>query len=195
MNYKSPGTLLGLPLIHIAVGPSAGSHGSRGVAKGWIAVGDIACGVVFAFGGLAVGGISIGGLSVGVVALAGLSIAVWSVGGLALGVFALGGAAIAAWAAQGGLAVAKEYASGGHASGGHASGTNANNDTADAYFEESLFFSLAMKAAAHSRWRKLLEGIVVERRARATSKTRAVCRTTARPESAVKQLTPSRATR
>jgi hypothetical protein len=74
VNYKSPISLFGLPLVHVAIGPPEGSPGVRGIAKGWIAVGDIAFGVVFALGGLAIGGLSVGGLSVGVLALAGLSI-------------------------------------------------------------------------------------------------------------------------
>jgi hypothetical protein len=55
MNYKSSVTLLGLPLVHVAIGSPEGSPGVRGIAKGWIAVGDIAFGVAFALGGLASG--------------------------------------------------------------------------------------------------------------------------------------------
>lgn len=144
MNYKSSIRLLGLPLVHVAIGPPEGSPGVRGIAKGWIAVGDVAFGIVFALGGLAVGGLSVGGLSVGVLALAGLSIGIWSVGGLALGAFAFGGAAIAVWAANGGLAVATEYAL-----GGLAIGSNANTDVARIYFDSSVFFRVATMAA---RW-------------------------------------------
>lgn len=147
MNYKSPISLLGLPLVHVAIGPHEGSSGVRGIATGWIAIGDIAFGVVFALGGLAVGGVSLGGLSVGVLAIAGLAVGIWSVGGLALGVFSLGGGAIAIWAAHGGLAIASEYAI-----GGLAIGSNANTDAARAYFETSSFFSVASLAARHSRW-------------------------------------------
>ena len=155
MNYKSPISLFGLPLVHVAIGPPEGSPGVRGIAKGWIAVGDIAFGVVFALGGLAIGGLSVGGLSVGVLALAGLSIGIWSVGGLALGAFALGGGAMAVWAANGGLAVAFEYAI-----GGLAIGSNANTDAARTYFESSVFFSVAALAARHSRWLLVLAVIV-----------------------------------
>jgi len=69
---------------------------------------DIAFGIVFAFGGLAVGALSVGGVSVGVLALGGLSIGILTVGGLALVAFAFAGSAIAVWAANGGLAVANE---------------------------------------------------------------------------------------
>jgi hypothetical protein len=155
MNYKSSVTLLGLPLVHVAIGSPEGSPGVRGIAKGWIAVGDIAFGVAFALGGLAVGGFSVGGLSVGVVALAGVSIGVWSVGGLALGAFALGGAAIAFWAANGGLAIASQYAL-----GGFAMGASANTDAARTYFESSVFFGVATLVARHSRWLLVLAIIV-----------------------------------
>jgi hypothetical protein len=147
MNYKSTITLLGLPLIHIAIGPPEGSPGYRGIAKGWIAVGDIAFGVVFALGGLAFGGLSVGGFSVGLLAIAGLSIGVWSVGGLALGAFALGGGAVAIWAANGGLTIASEYAIGGLAMAVHA-----NTDEARIYVDSSTFFSVASQAARYSRW-------------------------------------------
>jgi hypothetical protein len=147
MNYKSSLNLLGLPLVHVAVGPTADSTGIRRVAKGWIAVGDIAVGVVFAIGGVAAGGVSVGGLSLGAFALAGFSVGIWSVGGLAIGAFAVGGAAIAAWAAEGGLAIAREYAA-----GGLVIGANASPDAARTYFENSLFFRAASGAARHSRY-------------------------------------------
>ena len=128
MNYKSSTRLLGLPLVHIATGPPEGSPGVRGIAKGWIAVGDIAFGIVFAFGGLAVGALSVGGVAVGLLAVGGLSIGILAVGGLSIGIlaagglsigisvvaglalvaFAFGGSAIAVWAVNRGLAVANE---------------------------------------------------------------------------------------
>jgi len=138
MNYKSSIRLLGLPLVHIAHGPPEGSPGGPGIAKGWIAVGDIAFGIVFALGGLAVGALSMGGVSVGILAVGGLSIGILAVGGLSIGILAVGGlstgilavgglstgiltvggltlaafvfcsGAIAVWAANGGLAVANK---------------------------------------------------------------------------------------
>ena len=91
MHYRSSLHLLGLPLIHIAIGPSENDPGNRGFAKGWIAIGDVALGILLAIGGLAAGGVAVGGISLGVLALAGFSLGVWSLGGLALGVYALGG--------------------------------------------------------------------------------------------------------
>ena len=92
MHYRSSISLLGMPLVHIAIGPAPGSQTGRGVAKGWIAIGDVAFGAA-AFGGLAVGGLSLGGLSVGALAVGGASVGIWSIGGLALALFAVGGAA------------------------------------------------------------------------------------------------------
>ena len=161
MNYKSSTRLLGLPLVHIATGPPEGSTRVRGIAKGWIAVGDIAFGIVFAFGGLAVGALSVGGLSIGVLAVGGLSTGILAVGdlstgiltfgGLALAAFAVGSGAIAVWAANGGLAVADEYTL-----GGPAIGSNAITDVARTYFDSSVFFRVATMAARRSRWPRCL---------------------------------------
>lgn len=75
------------------------------VAKGIIAIGNIAVGVV-SVGGLAVGLFSIGGLSVGLIfALGGAALGLGvSFGGLAVGSFAMGGAAIGLKYAIGGAA-------------------------------------------------------------------------------------------
>ncbi len=152
-EYKSKLTLLGLPLIHIA----SGMGHRRLVAKGWIAVGDTAYGVLFAAGGIAVGGIAVGGLSLGVVSLAGMAlgvfafgggaVGVWAIGGLAVGVFAMGGVAIAWKAAAGGLAVAYEFAQGGGAFASHA-----NDAVARHYMECSPFFGTFDAAMPYFRW-------------------------------------------
>ncbi len=88
-EYVSPVRLFGLPLVHIALGPQ-GDQG-KGVAKGIIAVGDVAFGLVFAMGGIAVGGISAGGISVGLFATGGCALGGIAVGGLAVGLLAAGG--------------------------------------------------------------------------------------------------------
>ena len=155
MHYRSSASLLGLPLVHVAIGAPDGSDAKRGVARGWIAVGDISFGVVLSVGGLAAGGISVGGLSLGILSLAGVSLGIWSVGGLPLGLFAVGGGAIAVWAAEGGLAVACEYAIGGLALGRHA-----NTDVARAYLASSPFFDVALRAMRHARWLPLLAAVV-----------------------------------
>lgn len=125
MEYRSPVSLLGLPLIHVAIGTRVAGGYARGVAIGWIAVGDVALGVLLSLGGLAVGGLSLGGLSLGVLAMGGVAGGLVALGGLAAGGLAMGGTAIAWHAAIGGLAVAHNYALGGLAIAPHVLGPRA----------------------------------------------------------------------
>jgi hypothetical protein len=113
MEYRSRITLLGLPLIHIAMSSVVDGRFRRGIATGWVAIGDVAFGILFATGGLAVGGVSLGGLAVGIVPIGGLALGALALGGVALGIIAIGGAAVAWHAAIGGLAIAAHYAAGG----------------------------------------------------------------------------------
>ena len=147
MNYRTRPTLFGLPLVHIAIGRIEQGCYKRGVARGWIAIGDISFGVIVSLGGLAVGGIAIGGLALGVLSLAGLALGVYALGGGAIGVAACGGGALAWEAALGGLAVARSYAEGGLAIAKHA-----NDPAASDFFKHSSFFSWAGWLLKHSRW-------------------------------------------
>ncbi|HET6463692.1 MAG TPA: hypothetical protein VFH33_07815 [Candidatus Krumholzibacteria bacterium] len=114
MEYRSRASVLGLPLIHIALGSARpGEPYRRGIATGWIAIGDIARGVLVASGGVAVGGICIGGVGLGLISFAGMSVGALAFGGMALGYYAVGGAAFAWQVAIGGLAVSHAYALGG----------------------------------------------------------------------------------
>lgn len=132
-EYRSRWTLLGLPLVHIRTGARVGKK--MGTAKGWIAIGDRACGILFAAGGVAVGGISMGGVAVGPIAVGGACAGLLAIGGFALGGLALGGGAIGIVAAggaatgwlgaEGGLAVAREFALGGLALAQHANDAEA----------------------------------------------------------------------
>jgi hypothetical protein len=151
MEYKSRATLFGLPIIHVSTGRIVDGKFKRGIAKGWVAVGDISFGVVLSLGGVAFGGIAAGGLSFGVLAMAGLSVGIYSFGGAAFGVWALGGLAVAFYASIGGAAIATEYALGGVAVAEHM-----NNPAAEAYFKGETFFIIARKVADHSRWFILL---------------------------------------
>jgi RNA polymerase sigma factor (sigma-70 family) len=127
-EWRSKAHFLGLPLVHFKSGHVPGAK--RRPAMGWVAIGDLAVGVLFAAGGVAVGAISMGGAAIGllslggavfgVVAMGGLSVGWMPVGGLALGYFAVGGVAIGWKAAVGGLAVASEFALGGAAVAAHA---------------------------------------------------------------------------
>src|SRR5262247_2837532 len=113
VEYRSSASLLGLPLVHIATGAVVDGRYRRGVATAWFAVGDIAIGVFFACGGVALGGISLGGAAFGLFPVGGFALGLLAIGGLGLGIVALGGAAFAWYAAIGGLAVAHDYAIGG----------------------------------------------------------------------------------
>src|SRR4030095_10709792 len=90
-----------LPMIHIATGVDPAT-GQKRIARGIVAIGDVAFGVV-ALGGVAVGGISFRGLSLSVVAVRGGAIGLgMALGGLAIGTIAIGGAAIGYYAMGGG---------------------------------------------------------------------------------------------
>lgn len=127
-EYRSRATLFGLPLVHCRGGKLPGQKMQPAV--GWIAFGEIAYGILFANGAVAVGAISIGGASVGLISFGGFSLGLLTFGGVALGGLALGGAAVGmiasggialAWhAAIGGVAAAHELALGGSALANHA---------------------------------------------------------------------------
>jgi zinc protease len=137
--YRSKATLLGLPLIDInwsaPMPPGAGKPSDtvavvdrRRVARGWIAIGDDARGILLAIGstarglvalgGRAIGVVSFGGVALGLVAIGGLGLGVLGIGGLGAGVYAFGGGAVG-WRAVGGLAVGWDFACGGGAFARH----------------------------------------------------------------------------
>ena len=105
-----------------------------GIAIGGVAIGGMSIGGV-AFGGLGVGLLSISGASIGLFAVGGVSCGWAAIGGMAVGWLALGGAAIAWRAANGGLAIAHDFAIGGTVHAAHA-----NDVAARDYFEQSRFF-------------------------------------------------------
>jgi hypothetical protein len=146
MQYRSKSSLIGLPLVHIAIGPAPGSRSPRGVARGWIAIGDIAFGVLFSAGGVAIGGIALGGLAIGGICLCGLGFAVYALGGGAFGIYSIGGLAFGWHAAIGGAAIAKKYAVGGYAVAEHA-----NDPVAMEYMKTSVM-RYGELVAQHARW-------------------------------------------
>ncbi|MBI2813176.1 MAG: sigma-70 family RNA polymerase sigma factor [Opitutae bacterium] len=165
-EYRSRWTLLGLPLIHIRM-QQTGAAGQTLPAVGWIAIGNIARGGLFAFGGLAfapvclgggaVGLLAMGGFGVGVFSFAGAAFGVWAVGGVAAGYLASGGAALGWLGACGGVAVAHDFAV-----GGAAAAQNINDDAARAFVQHSEFFRWAKLLSQHAMillWLPL--GIVV----------------------------------
>jgi predicted Ser/Thr protein kinase len=102
-QWKSQSTFMGWPLVHIAYGHHPDT-GEKLVAKGLIAIGDVAVGGI-AFGGVSVGLASFGGVALGLNAVGGCAIALQlAAGGCAIGALAVGGAAVGALA-MGGAAV------------------------------------------------------------------------------------------
>ena len=185
-RWQSRRKFLGLPLIDINFGnPNAGSlidratmsacaDGPRQIARGWIAFGDRAYGILFASGNIAIGGIAFGGLSVGIIAFGGAAVGLLAIGGGALGVAALGGMAIGGfawgggafggvafgglavgWLAFGGGAFAWQAAKGGlacahhFAVGGKAIAANANNSAAKEFIAGNGFFRNAEWQMTH----------------------------------------------
>ena len=156
-EYRSRFQLLGLPLVHVRMG----GRGRSKPVKAWIAAGDCAFGVLFAFGGLAIapvslGGLAIGllpfgGLAVGLLTLGGFGVGIWAFGGMALGWQAYGGCALAWRAAMGGMAIAREFAL-----GGLVYASQMNNETAQAYIRAHLFFQGAEILIRYIAWLNLL---------------------------------------
>jgi len=150
MAYRSGFELLGLPFIHVAMGTMENGRWKRGVARGWIAVGDVAFGVLVSVGGIAFGGIAVGGLALGVVTLGGLALGGYSLGGLALGFLAIGGLAVGYQGALGGAAIAKDFAVGGLAIAEHA-----NDAAAERFFSQGAA-GVGRAVMDHSEWFLLL---------------------------------------
>jgi hypothetical protein len=86
-EYRSRLRLLGVPLLHLRF--SSPDEGERPVF-GWIAGGDRAYGLLFAWGGLAIAPFSIGAVAIGFFALGSLSVGVISLGTAGVGLFAVG---------------------------------------------------------------------------------------------------------
>ena len=157
-EYRSRTTLLGLPLIHWRSFCRTRRPGEKiQPAIGWIAYGEIAYGIIYASGGIAVGGISTGGLSIGIVALGGCSIGLLALGGFALGAIALGGGAIG-WVASGGMALGWHAALGGMvgahdlACGGAALGNHVNDSLARAFFQNHRWLDFSRSATRNAFW-------------------------------------------
>jgi len=116
-EYISRATWWGVPLVHVRFGMQ---EVGQKPTFGWIAVGDRAIGLLFAFGGVAVGFCSIGVISAGVISLSAIGVGVlavgaigvgwWAVGAVAAGVHAFGAMSATAWEiAQGGGFVWSNY--------------------------------------------------------------------------------------
>lgn len=166
--YTSRQSLLGLPLVDVQFGAQTFDRGitSPRIARGWVAIGDRAHGIVLAigsrargmiaFGGFACGVIAMGGVAIGMFTLGGCSLGLLSFGGLAfggicyggfsVGAYAVGGLAVG-WVAVGGAAFGWKIASGGIAwSRGHAEGATIldglNGEEISQQIESNWFVSL-----------------------------------------------------
>ena len=92
-----------------------------------------------------------GGFGLGIVAFGGFSMGVWAVGGLAVGWQALGGCAIGWAAAQGGMSIAHDLATGAAAFAPHA-----NDSITQAFMNESPFFRSALLFLSYANWLNLI---------------------------------------
>jgi RNA polymerase sigma factor (sigma-70 family) len=120
-EYKSRAKFLGVPLVHVRFGMQ--ETGQKPVF-GWVAMGDRAVGLLFAWGGLAVGFCAVGAVSVGVFSFGGVALGFlaagaicygwWAMGAISVGVHALGSLSATAWeTAQGGFFVLSTYVAAG----------------------------------------------------------------------------------
>ena len=99
-EYRSKEEINGWPLIHI----NLGTHPETGrplVAKGVVAIGNIAIGIV-----------SIGAAAIGVVTLAGFGLGIVSLAGIAIGIVALGAIALGYEVALGAVVLSSKFALG-----------------------------------------------------------------------------------
>jgi len=146
-EYRSRLKLLGFPLFHMRL--DRGSVARNRPIVAWIAIGENAMGLLFAFGGSAIAPVAIGGCALGIVAFGGMSIGLFSIGGFSIGMWSFGGLALG-WQAFGGCAVAWNAASGGiavahtNAIGQLAQAANSNNATAHSAIESNWFFRVGM---------------------------------------------------
>jgi serine/threonine protein kinase len=114
-EYRSRAHFLGIPLVHVQLGPRLPGQGPR-VARGWVAWGPRAIGGI-AFGGSSVGIIAVGGLAFGGLGFGGLASGLLAFGGFACGGLSFGGMT-AGVVTIGGMATGY-YAVGGEAYGAH----------------------------------------------------------------------------
>lgn len=120
-EYRTRLRILGAPLVHFKLGMA--EVGDK-PAYGWIAGGDRAYGLLFAWGGLAVAPVSVGIVSVGLVGLGAVGLGIFAVGTVGIGVIGFGASIIGykayaslsalAWqsAVSNGFSIAREAAIG-----------------------------------------------------------------------------------
>lgn len=154
-EYRSRRTLLGVPLVHVRYAtPEKGDP----PVFGWIAGGDRAHGLLFAWGGFAMAPFSVGSVAVGLFAVGTLSVGVVSLGTASVGLLAVGCAAMGlkayAWlsalgwhsAQGGGFSIAKIAAEGPLAFAQHANDPIARQLLADPHAERNQMILLILIA-------------------------------------------------
>ncbi len=108
-EFRSKEEINGWPIIHINIGTNP-ETGRPLVAKGVVAIGNIAFGIV-SIGAAAFGVVTLAGLGLGVVSLAGLAIGIVALGAVALGYeFALGAGVLSAKFALGAIGINLPFA-------------------------------------------------------------------------------------
>ena len=143
LEYRSRRELLGWPLVHIRI-----CGKTTEPVRAWFAVGEIAWGRLFAFGGMAIAPFSCGWIAVGLLplgscafgllALGGCSVGVWAFGAVALGWETFGACAVAWNGASGWVALAR------HCAGGPiAFGLQTNNEAVQQTIRDSFFLKNA----------------------------------------------------
>jgi RNA polymerase sigma factor (sigma-70 family) len=86
-EFRTKRTFLGIPLIHFRL--CTAEYGSPPIVA-WIAGGDRAIGILFAWGAFSIGIFSIGAFSIGVFSLGAVSFGLFSIGSIGFGAFVLG---------------------------------------------------------------------------------------------------------
>ena len=164
-EYRSRATLFGLPLVHCRGGRLPGEKTQPAI--GWIAMGEVAYGILFASGGVAVGGISMGGASVGVISFGGFGLGLIAFGGVALGGVAMAGAAIGILA-SGGFALGWYAALGGAALshglalGGAAYARHANDPAAREFFTRHNWLDISRGGTQIAFWTICFAPVLVQ---------------------------------
>lgn len=90
-TYRSRAALFGVPLVHVRF---ASPDEGEGPVFGWIAGGDRAYGLLFAWGGWAVAPVSVGAFAVGFLAVGAVGLGVIGLGTFGVGLLAIGSMAV-----------------------------------------------------------------------------------------------------
>ncbi|WP_395342530.1 RNA polymerase sigma factor [Ningiella sp. W23] len=152
-EYISSWTLLSVPLMHIRFGMQ--EQNDKPVFA-WIAGGDVAHALLFAWGGVAIAPVSVGILSIGIFSVGALGVGVFAIGTVAMGLIAFGASAIGykayaslsslGWesAFSNGFSVAKDAAIGQVAYAKHVNNELASHLSNLSLFDQSYLWVLAI---------------------------------------------------